>query len=498
MKTIRTIFRAIAIIVGITALNSCSDDGPDYGKMRVSRMDIAGAKAVGFIDSSTGSRGEALSSGLYKIDANGNISAVAVYFTEDEEGNQTKHESEVRMEQAGMANVGNDYIYFYYCSFTDKHGEYIYGLPLRILVRKTDGKMWNLDEEYTGIDFPLSSGELRPWQFYQDYNGTLYYAAQVKDKGKVGNIYKFNLKTEPATIEQVTANVELYPPYSVDSQGIIFGGRNFSYGKFVWQNSGFQDLYDIELPPTKTDYSDIVDGLTAAPYQKYDENIVENFRGQYYLIRGINYYSWKINGHTVYDTNYPFVDMGTCNKFSIGSVPGSAAVDMSETINIKNDSGSDYGYYGYEIKSVMVTPHYILTSGVIGDDIYSRKDYWITALNPEKKEWKWVCETPSAIDFTRSLSYNDHYWIITEQDGDLGAFWFHPGSLKSGFVKFDTTLPSYMNSSEYEVVDGKVIFSGVNPADSHKVKIIIDLTTGSAVTNDDAPEMLFSTLISLN
>ncbi|MDE6702810.1 MAG: hypothetical protein K2K00_03940 [Muribaculaceae bacterium] len=498
MKTIRNIFRAIAIIVGITALNSCSDDGPDYGKMRVSRMYIAGAKAVGFIASSTGSRGEALSSGLYKIDANGNISAVAVYFTEDEEGNQTKHESEVKLKYAKMANAGNDYIYFSNCQFFDNNEDYISGLPRKILVRKTDGKMWNLDEKYTGIDFSYAYDDgdgLQPWQFYQDYSGTLYYADQV-NRWKVGNIYKFNLKTEPATIEQVTANVELDSPYSVDSQGIIFGPTNYYAcdGKFVWQNSGFQDFKNIELPPIKTDYSDILDGLTVSLGRSYGYERVVNFRGQYYLIRDIDYRSWELNGKYVSHPNYPFAEMGTCNKFSIGSVPGSAAVDMSETINIKNDVGDSFGY---EMESVMVTPQWILTSGRTGR-YYGHTKNWITALNPEKKEWKWVCETPYCIDFTSSLSYNDCYWIIDTSSDNLGAFWFHPGSLESGFVKFATTLPSYMNSSKYEVVDGKVIFSGINPADSHKVKIVIDLTTGSAVTNDDAPEMLFSTLISLN
>ena len=500
MKAFRSILRAIVIIVSITALNSCSDDGPDYGKMRVSRMDIAGAKAVGFIDSSVGSRGEAVSSGLYKIDANGNISAVAVYFTEDEEGNQTKHESEVRMVGANMANVGNDYIYFSNCWFTDNNGEYISGLPRKILVRKNDGKMWNLDEEYTGIDFPLHSDELQPWQFYQDFSGTLYYADEGSYRSSVGNIYKFNLKTEPATIEQVTANVELAAPYSVDSQGIICAPVNkllycdetpAGYDwNFVWQNSGFQDKINIE--PLKLDYSDEMEGLTAS---RGDGTIaMVNYRGQYYLIRGIDYYRWDLNGEWVSTPNYPFIEMGICNKILIGSTPGSACVELSKTIKLKNDIN---GYDGYDIKSVLVTPDYILSTGYVSNKGSHEIEYWITALNPEKEEWKWVTKTPY-MDFNKSINYNNRYWVITERDGELGAFWFHPGSLESGFVKFDTTLPSYINLYNYEEVDGKVIFSGVNPADSHVVKIIVDLTTGDAVTNDEAPEMLFSTLISLN
>ena len=497
MKMIKKILSTVAIIMAIIVLNSCSKDGhgPDYAKMRVSRMDIAGAKAVGFIDSSAGSRADAVSSGLYKIDANGNISAVAVYFTEDEEGNQTEHESEVRLANAGMANVSNDYIYFSNCSFTDKNGEYISGLPRKILVRKTDGKMWNLDSEHTGVDFTPNSN-LKSWQFYQDDNGTLYYASTFDVGSFIRYIYKFNLKTEPATIEQVLTKTIEYP-YSVDSKGVICGPVNtvkeydVNSGKFrggdtyfVWQKSGFQDLNSIKLPPIN--YSNEIEGLVG----DFRQGLVTIFRGQYYLIRSS--FNWKSSdGLDVFRPETIFLDMAVCYKFLIDNTPGSAVLDEEETTSLKNDIKSIYPYC---ITSLMDTPEYVLFSGFMR---YSNQ-CWITALNPEKKEWKWVCETPHTIDFTSSLSYNNRYWIITEQDGDIGAFWFHPGSLESGFVKFAMVLPSYVDSRLYKVVDGKVIFSGSNPADGHSVTIVIDLMTGEAVTNDEAPEFLFSTLISLN
>lgn len=499
MKMIKKILSTVAVIMAIIVLNSCSDDGPDYAKMRVSRMDIVGAKAVGFIDSETGSRATALRSGLYKIDANGNISAVAVYLTEDEEGVQTEHESEVRMAFANMANVGNDYIYFSECRFEDNNGEPFWSMPLKILVRKTDGKMWNLDSEHTGIDFEGGS-RLQSWQFYQDDNGTLYYAGTVNEGSYTKGIYKFNLKTEPATIEQVMTGV-IESPYSVDSKGVICGPVNkdkeysINSGKFqggdtyfVWQKSGFQDLNSIKLPPIKREYSNVIEGLV---YEgDFTQGLVTIFRGQYYLIR--SFFNWTYYGQYI---SRPFLDMAVCYKFSIGNTPGSAVLDEEETTSLKNDINSIYPYC---ITSLMDMPEYILISGFMFKPNERSDQFWITALNPEKKEWKRVCETPGVINFTETLSYNNRYWIITEQDGNLGAFWFHPGSLESGFVKFATTLPSYVSSRSYKVVDGKVIFSGSNPADGHRVTIVIDLMTGEAVTNDEAPEFLFSTLISLN
>ncbi|MDE6048287.1 MAG: hypothetical protein K2G09_01150 [Paramuribaculum sp.] len=481
---LKKLMKVMAIMMCVIALNSC-DNGPDYGKMRVSRMDIVGAKAVGFIDADNNSRGEAISSGLYKIDAAGNITAVAVYFTEDESGNQSKHESEVKMGGGSMKDVGNDFIYFTGCWFVDKKGELIpEQLPFRILVRKSDGKMWNLDYKACGLNIQ----DFDDRQFFQSYDGTLYYAScESFDNRIVENIYKFDLKTEPATIQQVTANIELYPPYAVDSKGVICAPVNkfrshYYSNKIAWPNSGFQEIKGVST--ARTDYSDQVEGLVIEPDDYYS---VVCFRGQFYQLGAYDYNS-NIS-------EYPFVDLATCNKILIGDTPGSASVDESETINLKNDILAKWGFESYSSSSsIMVTPDYILLSTRLD----SEDKCWISALNPEKKEWKWITETPDLINFNKSIFYNNRYWSITEQDNALGAFWFHPGSFESGFVKFNVTLPDYINSSKYEAVDGKVIFSGINPADSHLVKVAVDLMTGNAITNDEAPEMFFSTLISLN
>ena len=218
------------------------------------------------------------------------------------------------MKSAYMANAGNDYIYFSDCDFVNNDGEYINGLPRNILVRKTDGKMWNLDWEHTGVTFDGGS-RFQSWRFYQDYNGTLYYA---KPDGfahldgsltmTIVNIYKFNLKTEPATIEQVTANREIDGPYSVDSNGVICGpinkvincydGKFYNgYNYFVWQNSGFQDLGSIKLPPIKRDYSNEIEELVCDGDIR--EGFVTIFRGQYYLIRSRLNWTCYLNGEEI-------------------------------------------------------------------------------------------------------------------------------------------------------------------------------------------------------
>ncbi len=487
----------MAIVIGVIALQSC-DKGPDYGKMRPSMMDIAGAKSIGFIKETAASRGEALSSGLYKIDANGNISAVAVYFTEDEYGNQTQHQDEVKVKSADIYNVGTDYLFFDRCNFVDKKGEYIWGLRWKFLVRKSDGKMWSLDYDDTGVWF---GGHLEEGQYYQAYDGTLYYSEIHGEYFE--NIYKLNLKTEPATIEQVTANVEIKLPFAVDSKGVICGQANpillNSYNApksvtFAWQNSGFQE-WDWEKSdfPYIRDYSDIVEGLKVNIDYTYP--CIVDFRGQFYSVCGLQQ-SLELNGRSAKLSDYPFVELGICNKISIGDTPGSAKIDDSETVNIKNDIGSNYGY---KIESVMVTDEYILTSGYTDNlNDYTRYSKpWITALNPETKTWKWVAETPELITFDdKTINYNNCYYVVTTIDENVGAWWIDIKTLETGFVKFNEEIPSYCKYEGY--ADGSIIYSGINPADSHAVKIAFDMMTGNAVTNDNAPVYMFSTLVSLN
>ena len=485
MKLNKFVLNIVGVLFGIIILQSCNNDGPDYGKMRPSRMDIAGAKSIGFIYESVASRGEAISSGLYKIDANGNISAVAVYFTEDEYGNVTNHEDEIHLSAAKMNDAGKDYILFRNCSFVDKNGEYISGLPRHILVRKSDGKMWDLS--YNGnMPYIESSSEIS-WRFYQANDGTLYY--------NYDNIYKLNLNTEPATIEQITANVN-FGTYAVDSKGIVGGSVNVltSLSSFTvtlaWPNSGFQRI-ELENYFQK-DYSNVEEGLK---FRCNASHCCVNFCGQFYSIcNPYEIYLQKNGSIGGKLADYPFIELGTCNKILIGDAPGSAAIDESETISIKNDIKSAYGY---EMNSVMVTDDYILTSGYARAWNYKDSKYWITALNPVTKEWIWLTETPGYISFDKSINYNNRYWVITTIDENLGAWWFNPTTHESGFVNFNVTIPTYMDGN-YNFVNGNVIYSGINPADSHQVKIIIDIMTGEAITNDNAPEYMFSTLISLN
>ncbi|MDE6352854.1 MAG: hypothetical protein K2K88_06945 [Muribaculaceae bacterium] len=486
---IKKFFKCVAIVIGMVALQSC-DKGPDYGKMSPSMMDIAGAKSIGFINETAASRGEALSSGLYKIDANGNISAVAVYFTEDEDGNQTQHQDEVKMHHAYIYNVGTDYLFFKYCMFVDKKGEFIEHLPSYILVRKSDGKMWSCDNIFDNISV------IHDGQFYQADDATLYCGNIGREDYSTyyyNEIYKLNLKNEPVTVEQVTANVEIGGPFVVDSKGVICGPVNspnsyWGSGTFAWQNSGFQNVNwgDSSIPYIR-DYSDIVEGLEVEDINT--DPCIVYFRGQFYTVCGLKP-ELRLNGRSAELSDYPFVELGICNKISIGDTPGSAKIDDSETINIKNDIGSDKGY---ELESVMTTDEYILTSGYTED----YKKPWITALNPETKSWKWVTETPDLIKFDKTVNYNNRYWVVTTIDENLGAWWINIKTLETGFVKFNDEIPSYMKS-EYDYADGSIIYSGINPADSHEVKIAFDLMTGNAVTNDNAPVYKFSTLVSLN
>ncbi|MBD5240789.1 MAG: hypothetical protein HDS59_01750, partial [Barnesiella sp.] len=80
MNKLKFIYACLIAFMGLCVATSCSDNGPDghssktdYNKLRIGRMDLSGAVSVGLKNgNSRAIDGEYLSSGMYKIDADGN------------------------------------------------------------------------------------------------------------------------------------------------------------------------------------------------------------------------------------------------------------------------------------------------------------------------------------------------------------------------------------------------------------------------------------------
>lgn len=184
--------------------------------------------------------------------------------------------------------------------------------------------------------------------------------------------------------------------------------------------------------------------------------------------------------------------VGILFEVNIGDTPQSAQpskmpielLDLPESA--LNPNWARYGY-GVEFNSVYVGDNYFLTSG---------SGNWITKIDMQKREWTWLKQLDFEIDFSKSLSFNNKVWSIDKSK--CGAHWFDPTTFEDGFVKFNVDIPPYVSFQNFNSKTGKITWSGVNSANGEVTTIVIDITTGEAVTDTHAPEMLFETLINLN
>ena len=270
----------ITTAMTILGLVSCSDPDVDIqrfasGDMMPGRIDLSGAVslAMGGNNNSRAIDGEYLSAGLYKIDAQGRISAVAVYFTTDKNGNRLEHEEKLRLQPIYLHKLTDNYIIAAFCNYYDKDGDFVadqwigpgeddYGewikqeVPYKhLLIRLNDGKIWCIDQiaekilsnEYGQyFSYDISSGKKIRGLFTEDSHGILYHNA-----GSPGlDVYRFNLSGLKPSYEQIAFyGAGSGEAFYITDNGVAWGIRDAleqfksMWGaqiSFAWPKSGFQ------------------------------------------------------------------------------------------------------------------------------------------------------------------------------------------------------------------------------------------------------------------
>ncbi|MDE5595058.1 MAG: hypothetical protein K2I89_05760 [Muribaculaceae bacterium] len=534
MKQILRIMAVVGTVICLFLMSSCStDDGlrVDYSKLRLGRMDLSGAVSLGLKTAGSSSRaieGEYLSAGLYKIDAAGNISAVGVYFTTDETGNRLEHEEVLNVAPRAIFNLTDNYLLALDCSYYDRDGDYVNGkfdgdnwipqdVPYHsLLVRKSDGKIWCVDNivgmlqygSYEGGDFHLKlSGT------YKEVSGVLYYNYK-------GYIYRFNFADDSASFEQITKNPNSYSSFHILDNGVVWSWTNSeygyrSYGNFSWFNSGFswfnssdvfEEWYSNNLPVLSL--SDIAEELSSCEIECLWSSgmslILSEIGGKPILIATVpggrfsvfDRYSEQYINHMKYSDKireYIVENRPTAMMFEInvGDIPGSVSLNDNPII-LKYQYGDDIVFYSNQfelswtsISSYLFGENYILV--VLADKT-------LTKIDTKKRTWEII----KKLDFTPELEnlYREKAWKISDSASPFGAYWFDTITYEDGFINFKVEIPSYMHRSDF--INGKVIYSGLNQTTGNKETIVIDITTGEGVHSVTEAEMYFETLIPLN
>ena len=272
MNKLKLIYACLIAFMGLCVATSCSDNGPDghssktdYNKLRIGRMDLSGAVSVGLKNGdSRAIDGEYLSSGMYKIDADGNITAVAVYFSTDTLGNRLEHEEKLRIVPKNLFNISDNYLMVTDCSYYDSDGDKVsdkweynedtdeskwirQDVPYKhLLVRKSDGKIWcvdNISETILNRSYKLTG------EFVESNSGDLYFIANGSKAA-----FKFNFTNDSASFEQITTGDEAISSPDdiiVTDNGIVGEFENNVISNeatiyFGWPHSGFTK-FNLEL-----------------------------------------------------------------------------------------------------------------------------------------------------------------------------------------------------------------------------------------------------------
>ena len=152
----------IAAAVCLISLSACSDDAPDGGNeggssssLKLDRLDIAGAKALTLMGTPSKSRDARQQSALFKMDQDGNLSAVILHVTEAEDGGKTTDRTDITVHPGEIFSLSGKYTYLYDCRFYDGKGNGVglaanYDDPgtfyFNILVAKNTGKIYYVND----------------------------------------------------------------------------------------------------------------------------------------------------------------------------------------------------------------------------------------------------------------------------------------------------------------------------------------------------------------
>ena len=227
----------LAVLIGIMG---CSKDDPgnQTQNLRWSRVDLTGAKYL-VLSESPVSKSTGAPSDVFKVDENGNMTAVVFYFTYDNNDNSQQARSDVKVVPQKISSYdGGQYMLFHDCDFRDGQGQSIYlphyGGSYNFLIRRKDGAVFHIP--YSEKDkFPATNSK---YTAKVDHNGDLFVC-------KSSVISKVEAKDGQTYLRQITPNgIGADQFVLTDQTDVLIGAYSaFSYsGTIFYPNGGFENF----------------------------------------------------------------------------------------------------------------------------------------------------------------------------------------------------------------------------------------------------------------
>ncbi len=507
MKKFFYLFTLLGVML---ACQCCSNDEPSGGgsggkdtTLRLNKLDLSGAKALAIIDESD-TRSSDEKTGLFKIDENGNITAVYVEVVELEDGTQQNVARNYTLHPGKLCTIGDRYIFMSQCLLRDAKGNihdvardyegdsapvsYFDGFS--ILVNKNTGKIYYVPTTISQC-FPNGNGSEKDIVVAPD--GTFYM--------HVGSgVVKVVVDGDNATLSTFgpqNGDVSSFcgGGYIPLSNGAVIaihsdtGGTNVANQiiSILYQNGGFE-TFDGSNDEWHRGFGDIKDEYTCC----YDNGKIfaihrpaDNFK---------SHWDYKEDGYA-YEKRYDTEDVElSLVEINIGSSYNNVRIGQP-FFTLK---GKNYIWDDYTRPEASDWTEYARQMG--GEQsLYILGDYFmignVLAINRNTYQYRDLVKEGISEHVIRPDAnnvYKGKAWTVYLN----AAMWFNPADMTYGQVTWN--VPEHVDQSEYDIPNGKLIIVWLNPADGSKHMRTIDIETGAYTDTDVQTTQKVFQLIPLN
>ncbi|MFR8436901.1 MAG: hypothetical protein ACLVC6_08055 [Alistipes ihumii] len=472
----------LAVLIGIMGLASCSKDDPgnQTQNLRWSQVDLTGAKYL-VLSENPVSKSTGAPSDVFKVDENGNMTAVVFYFTYDNNGNSQQARTDVKVVPQKISSYdGGQYMLFHDCYIRDEQGQNIhlphYGGSYNFLIRRKDGAVFHIPYSEQG-KFPATNSK---YTAKVDHNGDLFVC-------KSSVISKVEAKDGQTYLRQITPNGMGAAQFMLtDQTDVLLGGFGIADNTFdqangtvFYPNGGFESIQFYTLPGYYEDrheyssYTLFQDGNQVKLFECStvirDPTIVECVSTITIGIRDVNF---STTPPVTLSNEYTYSKTWTENRY--------------------------VSFWGYSA-AISCKNHFILTYG----GRYSPEDVELLVCDRSDKSMRIV--TPTQFP-EPEVSYGEH----PLEDRMINNTLFYLNTTTRIIQKYDFETLTY---SEVQYDDSSVgqyvqlgislgynayIINGVRNSDGRSVVIEINHSTGAVKTTVAPDERKITELIQLN
>ncbi len=402
--------------------------------------------------------------GTFKLDANGNISAIGV-FVNEETGVETR--SNLSVVPGGVLNLTENYMYFEDCRYFDEDGDEV-GVDSelqRLIVRRSDGLIYSaqISDGTNYVDFQIGSDRSA---FIEDGAGRLI--AVCNDFGdNNGYLGRLALSSFEGTFERLTTGdspllFSFHPKLFLMNHGVI--AMSTGLDNDAWYQTEGGHCADLVYPNGGYDHFVSHDGTLSS--------------GAYIILKdGLIYYSY---------------DGQTTKYINIGSSYGQSTEEEIGTFDFFSAAQSGPASWYDMANKVLIK---------IKDDLNGQPNRYMV-YDKQTRQFSLFETGFDNVDNTvlwEDYLCNGRFYGISSRHGKpTQAVWIDPVNLTTGQTDLNLGNEIDIKKISVDYKHATAQLTGTRRSDSYNVAISVDLRTGERNTIFSAPNREIISLIPLN